>query len=229
MDKAHSTFVSEDKFSNRERRLACVVIADTSGSMSGEPIAELNRGLILLRDELLQDAVAKTRVEIAIVAFDSNVRVAQAFSSPMEMADSNLTAQGATHMGSGIARALDHLEEQHQIYRDKELDYYKPWAFLLTDGCPQGEPEDRIAQAAARVRKLEAEKRLAFFAIGVGNADMDVLAKVTPRPPLVLKGHGFREFFHFVSTNCARRADSSPSDPFSLERAGDRESCFRNA
>ena len=54
---------------NPEPRVPCVIVADISGSMAGEPIAELNRGLADLEQILGTDTLARERIEIAIVTF----------------------------------------------------------------------------------------------------------------------------------------------------------------
>jgi uncharacterized protein YegL len=40
---------------NPEPRCPCVLVLDTSGSMDGQPMNELNAGLQALRDALLKD------------------------------------------------------------------------------------------------------------------------------------------------------------------------------
>jgi uncharacterized protein YegL len=57
-------------FDNPENRCPVVLLLDTSGSMTGEPIQELNQGVALFRDNILKDARASLRVEVAIVSFD---------------------------------------------------------------------------------------------------------------------------------------------------------------
>src|SRR6266699_2313939 len=54
---------------NPEPRCPCLLILDTSGSMSGERINELNAGIRIFKDELSADAMASKRVEVAIIAF----------------------------------------------------------------------------------------------------------------------------------------------------------------
>src|SRR5262249_24970944 len=54
---------------NPENRCAVVLVLDTSGSMAGQRIQELNAGLQTFRDELFADSLASKRVEVAIVTF----------------------------------------------------------------------------------------------------------------------------------------------------------------
>src|SRR5437660_747271 len=78
-----------------------------------------------------------------------------------------LTAQGLTHMGGGIHKALDMVQARKAQYRANGIAYYRPWIFLITDGAPQGEPDGVVEQAAQRIREDEATNRIAFFAVGV--------------------------------------------------------------
>ena len=96
---------------NQEPRCPCVLLLDTSGSMAGQPIAALNAGLATFRDDLMQDPVAPKRVEVAVVAFDTTVRLVQDFVTPDRFEPPLLTAQGATHMGAAINTALDMVEQ----------------------------------------------------------------------------------------------------------------------
>ncbi len=53
--------IAEEEFAdNPDPRVACVLLLDTSGSMGGAPIAELNTGLQQYRDELLLDNIASS-------------------------------------------------------------------------------------------------------------------------------------------------------------------------
>ena len=53
---------------NPEPRCPCILLLDTSGSMRGAKIAELNKGLEIFADELRCDTMAAKRVEIAKAA-----------------------------------------------------------------------------------------------------------------------------------------------------------------
>ena len=46
-------------------------------SMEGEPILALNQGLRAFKEDICKDSLASRRVEVAVVTFDSEVRVVQ--------------------------------------------------------------------------------------------------------------------------------------------------------
>ena len=178
---------------NPEPRCPCVLLLDTSGSMQGAPLDAMLAGLEAFRFDLAVDPLAARRVEIAVVAFDNRIRVVQDFVSPDRFDIPFLNAEGMTHIGAAIEKALDMVEERKARYRQYDVAYYRPWIFLVTDGEPQGEPPEAVARATQRLRDAENRKQVAFFAVGVENANMQALANIAVRSPLRLKGLDFRE------------------------------------
>lgn len=66
---------------NPENRCPVVLLLDTSGSMCGEPIQELNRGIAAFKEDVVKDAQASLSVELAIVTFGGSVQLIQDFTS----------------------------------------------------------------------------------------------------------------------------------------------------
>lgn len=195
--------------SNPEPRCPCVLLLDTSASMDGAPIAELNRGLQALRDSLAQDDIALLRVELAIVTFGPAM-ITQDFVSALHFVPPNLTASEDTPMGSAINLALDKIEERKQTYKQNGISYYRPWVFLITDGAPT---DGNIWQAAAqRVHEAERQNKITFFPVGVDQADMGVLDQISSRQALKLAGLNFREMFRWLSTSLSGVSQSRFGD-----------------
>ncbi|HEY9873663.1 MAG TPA: VWA domain-containing protein, partial [Candidatus Obscuribacterales bacterium] len=92
---------------NPEPRCPCVLLLDTSGSMNGARIDALNQGLRTFQEDLVKNDLAKKRVEIAIVSFNNDIKVVQTFVTADQFEAPMLTAQGLTHTGSAIQKALD--------------------------------------------------------------------------------------------------------------------------
>jgi uncharacterized protein YegL len=205
---------------NPEPRCPCVLLLDTSGSMQGEAIESLNQGLLTLKDELVRSSLASRRVEVAIVTFDSHVNVVQDFVTADQFNPPILTAQGLTTMGAGIHKALDIIQERKSQYRASGVAYYRPWVFMITDGEPQGEMERVIEQAALRLQGDEANKRVAFFSVGVDNANMTRLSQIAVRTPLKLKGLNFIEMFVWLSASMSAVSHSQIDEQVALPPIG---------
>jgi len=97
---------------NPEPRVPCVLLLDTSGSMSGSPIAELNEGLITLKDTLSADSLARKRAEIAIVTFGGVVTTIQDFVTAEQFQPPQLQTSGSTPMGQAIIQGLDMIAQR---------------------------------------------------------------------------------------------------------------------
>jgi uncharacterized protein YegL len=161
-------FGSLDFAENPEPRCPCILLLDTSGSMQGEAIAELNDGLNVFRDELTGDSLASKRVEVCIVSFGP-VQVIADFQTAASFQPPQLQAQGDTPMGAAINQALDLVQQRKALYRANGIMFFRPWIFLITDGAPT----DDWTSAAARIREAETSKAVAFFGVGVAKADMN--------------------------------------------------------
>ena len=194
---------------NPEPRCPCILLLDTSGSMQGEAINALNEGLLTFKQELNHDNLASKRVEVAIVTFNTQVEVVQDFITADEFEPPTLLAEGLTQMGGAILQGLDMLEIRKAMYRANGIAYYRPWIFLITDGEPQGEPDSVVEQATQRIKDDEAAKHVAFFAVGVEEANMTRLSQIVVRQPLKLKGLNFQELFIWLSASMQQVSQSS--------------------
>ena len=199
--------------SNPEPRCPCVLLLDTSGSMYGRPIEELNNGLAAFQKSLQHDDLAAMRVEVAIVTFGGDVEVAQDFVSAHEFQAPRLSVSGQTPMGAAVEQALDMIQQRKAVYKQNGVPYYRPWIFLLTDGAPT----DGWQNAAQRIQEEESRKSVAFFAVGVYGADMDTLGQIATRQPVGLKGLHFREMFEWLSVSLTSVSHSQVDEQVPLE------------
>jgi len=192
---------------NQEPRCPVVLLLDNSGSMSGQPIQQLNQGVAVFKQSVEQDALAALRVEVAIVSFGP-VRMRQDFVTIDQFVPPQLQAEDLTPMGEAINYALDILENRKADYINNGIQYYRPWVFLITDGSPT----DTWQPAAQRVQKGENDKKFSFFAVGVQGADMGILSQIAPpsRPPLLLNGLDFKSMFLWLSQSMKQVSHSQP-------------------
>lgn len=196
---------------NPEPRCPLVLVLDTSGSMAGKPIQELNDGLALLAQDLATDELASQRVEIAIVTFGP-VDVVQDFIVADQFEPPRLTTTGVTPLGAAVERAVEMVGERKDQYKAAGISYFRPWIFVITDGAPT----DKWAEAKRLVHQGEANQAFSFFAVGVADADYSVLNELAPRGALALQGLAFRELFQWLSQSQRQVSSSRPGDQLAL-------------
>ena len=198
-------------FTIHSSTFTCVLLLDNSGSRSGPKIKQLNAGLKQFEQELSSDPLAAKRVEVAIISFGP-VRVQQDFITADQFTAPQLTTEGGTPMGEAIMEALELIKLRKQQYQANGVAYYRPWIFMITDGAPT----DEWTAAAKAVQAAEKSKALAFFPVGVDDADFNVLRQISPRTPIKLKGLAFRELFQWLSNSLSNVSKSKVGEALRL-------------
>ena len=133
-----------------ERHIACVLLVDTSGSMAGASINELNQGLLEFGNALDQDEHARGVADVCVISFNSNVETVVPFCPAANYSAPTLSAGGLTSMNEAVIAGLDAIEERKQLYRQLGCSYYRPWMFLLTDGEPTDQNMEGLKNVAGR-------------------------------------------------------------------------------
>ena len=213
---------------NAQPRCPVVILLDNSGSMKGQPIAELNGGLKIFETTLKADKLASLRVEIALVTFGGypqpiDVRVDKSTSFdpqvPFVTADNfeapTITISGDTPMCAAIREGVTMLSQRKEVYKRNGIDYYRPWLMLITDGQPTDRKE--LTATVSLVQQEEAQKHLVFYPIGVQNANMHLLESLgSQHKPMKLAGLEFGKLFQWLSNSLSKLSASNPGEQISL-------------
>ncbi len=207
----------EDLITNPTTRLPVCLCLDTSSSMDGQPINELNEGVKYFFDAIKSDEIARYSVEISVVTFDSVARKTLDFASIDRQQVPTFQAGGSTSMGEGVNLALNLLENRKKEYSEKGVDYYQPWLVLMTDGYPT----DNIEKAVQRVKELQEKRKITVFAVAIGEeADKNTLrAFSTMKDNAVLRvksAEYFKDFFEWLSQSVSVASQSVPGTGVSL-------------
>lgn len=183
-----------------------MLVLDTSGSMSGAPIDELNKGVASFIQAVQQDEVAAYSVEVGIISAGGNVRIEMPFTTAMDIDGiPQLHATGATPLGQAVHLALTSLEERKAEYQKAGVAYYQPWLVIISDGSPT----DEWHSVAMRSKDLSANRKLVVLPLGVGGADLATLGEFSSRGAKQIAGLKFNEFFEWLSASMSRVSASA--------------------
>ena len=189
---------------NYEQKCLCVLVLDTSGSMNADnAIGQLNQGLQTFKSQIMNDETARDRLEIAIVSFNSEIKVELQPSLISEIEMPTLKSSGQTQLVRAIEEAQQVIKDRKDYYKSKGLTYYRPWIVVMTDGDPYPANQD-IDGIAQKIQEDADAKKYVFFMIGVGNeVHDDVLSKLTTSqfPAMRMDAVNFAEFFQWLSAS----------------------------
>ena len=220
-----------DLISNPSARCACILVLDTSSSMYGEPIDELNEGVSQFIDEVRNDEMAAISVELGIVTTGGSAQEEMPIAAmlqvlgivtagglaqeaqeempitPMLQVDSapSFGAGGLTPLGGAVEIALNMLDSRKQEYKNAGVPYYQPWLVIISDGAPTDDWES----PAARAKGLGQNGKLVVLPVGVSGADMGILSEFSDKTAVPLAGVQFKQFFAWLSASMANVSRST--------------------
>lgn len=157
------------------KSLVIFFMIDTSGSMKGKKMGELNTVMEELIPEIRRVGEADTDVKVAVLTFATDVK--WMYSEPISIEDfewTRLNAAGVTSMGEAF-KELSLRMSRNNFLNSPSLSF-APVIFLMTDGYPSDDYK-------AGLKALQSNSWYKFglkAALGIGNeANDDMLAEFT--------------------------------------------------
>lgn len=199
-----------------EPHLICALLVDTSGSMELHgAINSLNESIERFKQGLVNDPIARKRVEVALIEFNTNVNMINDFCPVSNMPTPQLTAYGFTSMGEGIKVAVDRVLERRKLHGALGTPQHKPWIFMITDGKSNSDVKV-MREAEELIRQEEAKGHLNFWAIGVGDYDSSELFHLTKRV-VELKSFDFTNIFDWLLESVSTISQSQVGETVAIQ------------
>lgn len=155
-------------------------VADCSGSMEGEPLNEVNRGLISLLDSLQSESMAAAKVRFCVIGFDDWPHCYLEPADLRELETMPTLASGGTTSYAAVF---------NELYRRLPLDISslkragyivnRPAVFFLTDGLPNHGDGWEGAYANLSTPGFPTPNILGF---GIGDAEAQTIKRIASKP-----------------------------------------------
>ena len=157
------------------KSLVIFFLIDTSGSMKGKKMGELNTVMEELIPEIRKVGEADTEVKVAVLTFSTDVRWMYSAPIPIEEFEwARLRASGVTSLGAAL-KELNARMSRNGFLNSQSLSF-APVIFLMTDGYPSDDYK-------AGLKELQANSWYKFglkAALGIGSeANDNILAEFT--------------------------------------------------
>jgi uncharacterized protein YegL len=207
-----------DRFVAREPRpLPIFILADTSGSMRGEKIQELNLALREMLNTLNNMDDIRGKFQLSVISFGGEeAKVTQELKDINEVSLSELEANGKTPMGQAF-ELVKGLIEDREIVSSRA---YAPTMVLISDGLPTDCSEEMYKnknylewEPLKALHEGERSSKSQRLALGIGNdADTEMLKDFVNSEDIpVIKAKdasGITRFFKWVTMSTVARMNS---------------------
>lgn len=155
------------------RRLPVYLVLDTSGSMTGEPIAAVENGVQLLTSTLRTDPHALETAYLSVITFSEHASQVAPLTDLSSFQPPSLTASGTTSLGEALSLTAECIEREVQKSGADVKGDWKPLVFIMTDGQPTDSWESGLT-------KFKSAKTALVIACAAGtDADEAVLKQIT--------------------------------------------------
>ncbi|MBR1555259.1 MAG: VWA domain-containing protein, partial [Oscillospiraceae bacterium] len=176
------------------KSLVIFFLIDTSGSMKGTKMGELNAVMEELIPEIRRVGEADTDVKIAVLTFSTSVM--WMYSEPISIEEfewTRLRADGVTSMGAAF-KELNIRMSRNSFLNSPSLSF-APVIFLMTDGYPS----DDYKEGLAALQQNSWYKYGLKTALGIGKeADDDMLAEFTGTKDTVVHAYSGGQLAHLI-------------------------------
>ena len=198
------------------RPLPNFVLADTSGSMRGEKINELNLALRKMLNALNAADDIRGKFQLSVIAFGGDVKVLQPLADIEGLILTELSAAGNTPMGQAFEMVREMIEDRNVVSSRA----YTPTIVLISDGLPTDCTEEMYRrknyfdwEPLVDLHNGERSSKCQRMALGIGeDADIDMLKSFIDNPEIpVIKtkdASGITKFFRWVTMSTVARMTS---------------------
>lgn len=198
------------------RALPLFILADTSGSMRGDKVNELNLALREMVSVLSKVDDIRGKFQICIITFGGEVKVQQPLVDIERINLTELAANGNTPMGE-VFRMVRDIIEDIEIVTPKS---YTPTIVLISDGiptdCSEAIYDNKNYSEWEPLKALQTSSRASRsqrLALGIGSdADLNMLKAFIDNPEIpVIKARdieGISKFFRWVTLSTVARMNS---------------------
>lgn len=136
------------------QHMPVAIVCDTSGSMSGTPIQNVNLSVNRFTADVCKDPKAAGLVDVAVLSFNEEPTVVQGFRPITELQPVRFTAEGGTNIPAALDMAINKLRERCKLYEENGIEIKMPYIILITDVTAVMLPKShRSSRSAPQIRK----------------------------------------------------------------------------
>ena len=198
------------------RRLPVYFLLDVSGSMRGEPIAAVSKGLSEMVESLRENPYALETAYLSIITFNDHVDNIVPLTELYKIQLPSLEAKLGTYLGKALKFLSSKAEEEVVKTTATQKGDWKPLAFIMTDG----RSGDKVEKA---MKEVNVKQFGGIVACAYGmNANIDALKQITNNVVRMdeVTADSITSYFNWISASIAHgsyKVETANSDTLIMD------------
>ena len=186
------------------RRLPIYLLLDTSGSMTGEPIAAVQNGVQMVISALQNDPQALETAYLSVIAFESSAKQLIPLTELSQFVPPQLQASGCTALGAALRLVADCADREVLKNTQETKGDWRPMVFIMSDGQATDDVNSAIPEFKKRKWGI-----VVACAAGIG-ADTSELQSITENVVRLdtADSESIKAFFKWVSQSITTNSNS---------------------
>ena len=156
------------------QHMPVAIVCDTSGSMSGTPIQNVNLSVNRFTEDVCKDPKAAGLVDVAVISFNHEPTVVQGFRPITELQPVQFSAGGGTNISAALEMAINKIRERCHLYEENGIEIKMPYIILITDGYGGD-----VTEISRIIKQRTADKKMQLWVLAVKGYDKETIAKLT--------------------------------------------------
>ena len=192
-----------------ETHMLVQLLLDTSGSMQGSAIRNLQASVNRFKNDIMSNPKVADIVDVCVMGFNGEPYVIQNWRPISEMTEVHLEANGGTNLTAALEGSISKMRERTDLAAKQGVDIRVPWTIIISDGYGGD-----VTDIAKVMRERVAAKKVKLWFLGAQGYDKATAAKLTDgKCVFELKdeaGYDFTQFFDFMSESIKTVSTSVP-------------------
>lgn len=213
-------FASQPPAAIDKDHMSVLIAVDTSSSVSGAALRNINANLNNFKRIVCEDPVAAKCVDVCVISFDDGVRVIQDWCPIKDMQSFELTCGGCTDLNGAVLTGIRKIRERSAEYVAQGIVERKPYLIVMTDGFDT--VTGNVDAAADLVYQRVTGNKMKLWFLGYGEYDKATASKLC-------RAHGdwcfevkngdfnFNDFFDFAANSVKAVSVSAPGEKVKVD------------
>lgn len=186
-----------------------IFILDTSYSMEGQAIRNLQKAVNRFKKDVCTNPQAADIVDVCVMGFNGSPYLIQDWRPISDMNPVELEANGGTNITAALEGAIDKMKERTREYESQGIELKVPWYILISDGYGGD-----VTEIANTVNQRTDDGKMKLWMLGVPGYDKESAAELTQGKRIFELTDGakfdFNDYFDFMAELIKTVSTSAP-------------------